>query len=291
MPEGIIIPPWLQHPADPASHMMAGFTQGMRLAAQMQSTQQADAALAQRAMESERDAAIKQQMADQEYTIKQQQLKVENEYRKMQMAVAKQGLESDKEKLAQQAQMWQDKMNFKPGMIPGTNTFMRAPGEGQYVPPENPQAQAIMGPDGKPNPYYVSWGGHPLLTHPPKEGDVTARERIQISAQRASLERQISALQTQKKSATDPEYLAEMMRLRKGGMSSDEAMKKAGEPIQKKIDELTRRLESLGLEPPPLEEDFEGEAPQSENVVVRTTKDGRKVVFDATTKKFLRYAE
>lgn len=86
---------------------------GSRIASDAAQAQQASAALAQRAAESQMEIETRKQIADQENMRRMQELEVEKAYKHSVIALQQQGLEQEKQKLALEAKHFSDSFGLE----------------------------------------------------------------------------------------------------------------------------------------------------------------------------------
>lgn len=174
---------------------------------------------------------------------------------------------------------------FQPAVtnLPGVGNVVRSGRYGeriQFPPAALPTGPIsgvpVLNPDGTTNENYIgvpSATGRGFTIHPRKATEAT----LTPTAQAHFLERRLDKLNKQLE-----EFPAQ------GTKAWTPEIQKARQPLEDQVTALERQIEELL----PKKKGSTSTTPKTgaTNEVVRVTKDGRKAIFDATTKQFLRYA-
>lgn len=175
---------------------------------------------------------------------------------------------------------------FTPEPLLGNTNLYRVGPRGerlfQYRPPRPPVGTGpvteipVLNQDGTPNPDYFavpSATGNGFVLHPKRGKEPTLTPQGQLKY----YDNRIKALQTERANL-GVDAAAEQRRTQLNTELND---------LQKQQQELFEKHSKKGGKT----EAVSPEAPKGGNEVTRVTKDGRKAIFDATTKKFIRYAD
>lgn len=292
------LPPWLNR-ADPAAEFAASFRQTQGIRAQLQMEQ---ARLQQSAIQSAQQAAARAQEQEQRQALEQQQIAMEKAKNDAMIGLKRQELEQSQQQITMAAQQAAQKFAatqaFQKEVGDGTDpqavsramlkygAAMGAPGAAMSAamrarPPQAasvPESVKIGGEDFIPQQTSTGTRYQQIRHAAPAKPDIEAR-MVRMDQLRET-ERRRDKLEAEQekdvigKLATEGEATTPT---RKAAKAAYQARAKTIKDLDQQIQQLQSRTTGTGSTNP--------------KEVTRRTKDGRLAVFDADTKRFIRYAD
>lgn len=254
MADGTFLPPWLTRDYDPVGTFMRAYQTGAQIS-------EAQTRLAEQQRQANMEAQARQEQLQATMLRAMTETAVQKEYQQQQIALRQQDLAQEKMRADALAKQAADSLAERIAHDQAMEQLRQA----EVMRPSMPEE--------------VEVGGIPLLYSPKtgrferKEKDVvTPQEKGQEYLNKLELTRTDKALAAARAKETDPNLSA--------------AEKPTPEQIRELENLYAQRAGALTNAPA-----LPFTPPKSTNEVIRVTKDGRRAVFDADTKKFLRYAD